>query len=118
MWNIAGIEPEEIDYSTLTITVPAIRCGRKSSNPPTISTSSPKIPIPRYGAYLSRRHGEILQDRRGYAALRNVETKEKVDDMESYFLAETLKYLYLIFAPPTTVDLNRSSQHRSASDPL
>ena len=34
-------------------------------------------------------------------------TKEKADLMPSYFLAETLKYLYLLFAPAKTLDLNR-----------
>jgi len=36
-----------------------------------------------------------------------VETKTKLDAMESYFLAETLKYLYLLFAPPETLDLSK-----------
>ena len=27
--------------------------------------------------------------------------------MESFFLAETLKYLYLLYAPRTTIDLNK-----------
>ncbi|MCK5571930.1 MAG: glycoside hydrolase family 47 protein, partial [Bacteroidetes bacterium] len=31
---------------------------------------------------------------------------EKSDRMESYFLAETLKYLYLLFAPPETLDFS------------
>jgi mannosidase alpha-like ER degradation enhancer 2 len=44
----------------------------------------------------------------GYAALRSVVTKEKRDNMESFFLAETLKYLYLLFAPPETLDLSRA----------
>ena len=35
----------------------------------------------------------------GYTVLRNVVTKEKGDLMHSFFLAETLKYLYLLFAP-------------------
>jgi mannosidase alpha-like ER degradation enhancer 2 len=26
--------------------------------------------------------------------------------MESFFLAETLKYLYLLFAPPETIDIH------------
>jgi mannosidase alpha-like ER degradation enhancer 2 len=34
----------------------------------------------------------------GYAPLRSVVTKEKGDRMHSFFLAETLKYLYLLFA--------------------
>jgi ER degradation enhancer, mannosidase alpha-like 2 len=41
-----------------------------------------------------------------YAALNDVRTKEKADEMESFFLAETLKYLYLLFAPSDTLDLN------------
>jgi hypothetical protein len=32
-----------------------------------------------------------------YTAIENVETKEKRDYMATYFLAETLKYLYLAF---------------------
>jgi hypothetical protein len=44
----------------------------------------------------------------GYAALKDVRTKEKKDEMESFFLAETLKYLYLLFAPPETMDLTKS----------
>ncbi len=43
-----------------------------------------------------------------YAALKNVETKEKTDAMESFFFAETLKYLYLLYAPRNTLDLNKS----------
>ena len=38
-----------------------------------------------------------------YAMLRDVTTKEKSDEMESFFFAETLKYLYLLFAPPETL---------------
>jgi mannosidase alpha-like ER degradation enhancer 2 len=43
----------------------------------------------------------------GYTTLRNVETKEQGDLMHSFFLAETLKYLYLTFAPDSTLDLSR-----------
>jgi mannosidase alpha-like ER degradation enhancer 2 len=42
----------------------------------------------------------------GYAALRSVETMEKRDAMESFFFAETLKYLYLLYAPKPTLDLH------------
>jgi mannosidase alpha-like ER degradation enhancer 2 len=40
----------------------------------------------------------------GYTTLKSVVTKEKGDLMPSYFLAETLKYLYLLFAPEKTLD--------------
>jgi mannosidase alpha-like ER degradation enhancer 2 len=43
----------------------------------------------------------------GYSGLRNVATKERSDLMESYFLAETWKYLYLLFAPPETLEFNK-----------
>jgi Glycosyl hydrolase family 47 len=44
----------------------------------------------------------------GYAALSDVEKKTKADRMESFFLAETLKYLYLLFAQPDALDLTKT----------
>jgi hypothetical protein len=38
----------------------------------------------------------------GYAALSDVRSKQKRDSMESFFFAETLKYLYLLYAPEST----------------
>jgi mannosidase alpha-like ER degradation enhancer 2 len=40
----------------------------------------------------------------GFAQLESVVTKEQDDSMESFFLAETLKYAYLLFAPEETLD--------------
>ncbi len=42
----------------------------------------------------------------GFAELENVVTKKKMDVMETYFTAETLKYLYLLFAPSSTLDFH------------
>ena len=42
----------------------------------------------------------------GYAELSSVLTGAQTDRMQSYFLAETLKYLYLLYAPSSTLDLN------------
>ena len=39
----------------------------------------------------------------GYAALSSVLTMEQSDQMESFFLAETLKYAYLLFAPDSVL---------------
>jgi mannosidase alpha-like ER degradation enhancer 2 len=36
--------------------------------------------------------------------VKNVITKEKADRMESFLFGETLKYLYLIFAPETVIN--------------
>ena len=40
----------------------------------------------------------------GYAHLEDVRTKEQADAMESFFMAETLKYAYLLVAPAETLD--------------
>ncbi len=42
-----------------------------------------------------------------YAALSDVEKKSQKDEMESFFFAETLKYLHLLYAPPDTLDLKK-----------
>jgi mannosidase alpha-like ER degradation enhancer 2 len=41
----------------------------------------------------------------GLAAQENVENKTQRDEMESFFLAESMKYLYLLFSPPNKLDL-------------
>jgi mannosidase alpha-like ER degradation enhancer 2 len=43
----------------------------------------------------------------GYAALADVVTKQQQDEMESFVLAETFKYFYLLFASPNTLDLEK-----------
>jgi mannosidase alpha-like ER degradation enhancer 2 len=43
----------------------------------------------------------------GYSGLKNVATKTRTDLMESYFLAESMKYLYLLFAPPETLEFEK-----------
>ena len=40
-----------------------------------------------------------------YAAIKDVDTLQKDDRMESFFLAETLKYLYLLQNDNHTIDL-------------
>eukprot|EP00930_Biecheleria_cincta_P024572 TRINITY_DN17578_c0_g1_i1.p1 TRINITY_DN17578_c0_g1~~TRINITY_DN17578_c0_g1_i1.p1 ORF type:complete len:792 (+),score=146.91 TRINITY_DN17578_c0_g1_i1:186-2561(+) len=45
----------------------------------------------------------------GYASVKDVNKipTEKMDEMQSFVMAETLKYLYLLFSPPETLDLER-----------
>ena len=45
----------------------------------------------------------------GYVGLRNVgqENSVKDDKMETFWLAETLKYLYLLFSPRSALDLSK-----------
>ena len=109
MWNVAGIEPEEIDYSTMKITYPAYPLR-------------PEIIESTYYLYFFTNDSKYLdmgqtyfdglrkycRTADAYAALKNVETKEKANSMESFFFAETLKYLYLLYAPRSTFDLKTS----------
>ena len=42
----------------------------------------------------------------GYGSLKHVDRTDSVEDrMESFFLAETMKYLYLIFDPDSEIDI-------------
>lgn len=108
MWNLYGIEPEEIDYSNMKLIYPSYHLR-------------PEIIESAYYLYFFTHNSKYLEMGKtflsnlikycrvenGYAALENVETKKKSDTMESFFLAETMKYLYLIFAPPETLNLNK-----------
>ena len=40
--------------------------------------------------------------------------EKQTDGRESFFLAETPKYLYVLFAPPNTVDLQNGVFNRGA----
>lgn len=106
MWNLHGIEPEEIDYSSMTVTSPGYHL-----RPEIVESAYYLREFTRDERY--REMGRtIFRDLRthcrtdaGYAHLKSVVTKEKADAMESFFFAETLKYLYLLFAPEGTIDL-------------
>ncbi|HKU27754.1 MAG TPA: glycoside hydrolase family 47 protein [Candidatus Sulfotelmatobacter sp.] len=106
MWTTLGIEPEEMDYRTMKIVAPAYVLR------PEIIESAYYLHYfthdPRY-----REMGKTFLDSLikycrtdvAYAALSDVEKKTKKDEMESFFFAETLKYLYLLYAPQETIDL-------------
>jgi mannosidase alpha-like ER degradation enhancer 2 len=108
MWTTFGIEPEELDYTTMKIVSPGYPLR-------------PEVIESAYYLYFytkEDRYQEMAatflsslvrycKSESGYAALRSVETREKADRMESFFLAETLKYLYLLYAPRETMDLNK-----------
>lgn len=107
MWTGFGVEPEEIDYTSFKALRPAYLLR------PEIMESTYYLYFytkdSRYLEMASTFIGSLVhycKTGSGYAGLRSVETREKDDRMESYFLAETMKYLYLTFAPRATLDLN------------
>ncbi len=109
MWEAAGVEPEEINYDTMKITDPPYPLRPEiieSAYYLYFFTSDPKY-LDMGKVYFDSLQRYCRTDV-AYAALKNVETKEKTDAMESFFFAETLKYLYLLYAPRSTMDLNKS----------
>jgi Glycosyl hydrolase family 47 len=108
MWNLYGIEPETLDYKTMQVV------ARSYHLRPEIIESTYYLyhytGDPEY-----RRMGEKMFDNfvkycraeAGYTALADVITKQQLDEMQSFVLAETFKYFYLLFAPPETLQFDR-----------
>jgi len=107
MWNLAGIEPDQLDYSTMKITAPAYPL-----RPEIIESTYYLYHYTHDAKYLAmgKTYFDALRKYcrtgEGYATLSDVRTKQKSDAMPSYFFAETLKYLYLLYAPESTLDFN------------
>ena len=107
MWNQAGIEPEEFDYAARKITSPGYPLRPEiveSTYYLYRHTKDPKYLL--MGEKLLRDFVKYCRTDEAYAALKNVETKEKTDSMQSFLFAETFKYFYLLFAPPDTLDFD------------
>jgi ER degradation enhancer, mannosidase alpha-like 2 len=108
MWNLYGIEPETFDYKTTQAV------ARSYHLRPEIIESTYYLyhytGDPEY-----RRIGEKMFDdfvkycraEAGYAALADVVSKQQLDEMQSFVLAETFKYFYLLFASPETLQFDK-----------
>ena len=108
MWNHEGIEPEEFDYRARKVVSPGYPLR------PEIVEST--YYLYRYtkdrkyllmGEQLWRDFVKHCRTEAGYAALKSVVTKEKNDSMQSFLFAETFKYFYLLFSPPSTLDFEK-----------
>jgi mannosidase alpha-like ER degradation enhancer 2 len=108
MWNLHGLEPETLDYKTMRA------IDRRYHLRPEIIESTYYLyhytHDPEY-----RRMGEKMFDdfvkycraEAGYAELADVISKQQLDEMQSFVLAETFKYFYLLFAPPETLQFDK-----------
>ena len=127
MWMKQGIEPEEINYTTMEVVSPGYPLRPEiiestyylyhyasigSPGLPTL-TGRPSGAISSKEKYLQM--GEVMfrdfvkycRTEDGYASLKSVVTKEKSDSMQSFLFAETFKYFYLLFASPRTLDFDK-----------
>jgi mannosidase alpha-like ER degradation enhancer 2 len=108
MWNLYGIEPETLDYKTMRLID-----GRYHLRPEIVESTYYLYHFTGDSEY--RRMGEKMFDDfvkycrtdSGYAALADVISKQQLDEMESFALAETFKYFYLLFAPSETLQFDK-----------
>ena len=108
MWDLHGIEPETLDYKTMRVVA-----GSYHLRPEIIESTYYLYHYTGDREY--RRMGEKMFDDfvkycrtdAGYAALADVISKQQLDEMQSFVLAETFKYFYLLFAPPETLKFDK-----------
>jgi mannosidase alpha-like ER degradation enhancer 2 len=108
MWNLYGIEPEILDYKTMRVIA-----GCYHLRPEVVESTYYLYHYTGDPEY--RRMGEKMFDDfvkycradSGYTALANVVTKQQLDEMQSFVLAETFKYFYLLFASPETLQFDK-----------
>ncbi len=107
MWNLRGIEPELLDYRKMTVLSPPYPL-----RPEIVESAFYLHRLTKDPRYLEMGRAFFLGVRArcrtdsGYTVLRSVATGQKGDLMPSYFLAETLKYFYLLFSD-APVDLEK-----------
>jgi mannosidase alpha-like ER degradation enhancer 2 len=108
MWNKYGIEPEVYNYETGEVEHPGYPL-----RPEIIESTYYLYRYTKDQRYLEMGK-KIFEDfqrycrtEAGYAALKNVITKERSDSMQSFVLAETFKYFYLLFAPEDTLEFDK-----------
>jgi len=99
LWNKHGIEPMIYDYRSDSILNPGYELN------PEIMESAYYLHQftgeERYMDMLKDYYADLLQHcstEEAFSGLKDVRSKEKSDYMSTFFLAETLKYLYLAFA--------------------
>jgi len=122
MWMKHGIEPEEINYTTMEVTSPGYplrpeiiestyylyhyaiagdrlrsksrsKLGARTSRPQSSTRLDPNY-YQQMGAMMFRDFVKYCRTDEGYAALKSVVTREKSDSMQSFLFAETFKYFY------------------------
>lgn len=133
MWNLHGIEPEEINFKTMEVTYPGYplrpeivestyylyHYAISRTSKPTRHSTAAQVPFLngtsldgepylQMGEILFRDFVKYCKTDEGYAALKSVVTKEKSDSMQSFLFAETFKYFYLLFAPPKTLNFDKA----------
>ncbi len=108
MWLEHGIEPERMDYADRSVVAPQYLLRPEA-------IESAYVLYRLTGERMYRDMGRVMvqsimeraRTETAYAELASVVTGELQDGMESFFLAETLKYAWLLFAPEDALDFEQ-----------
>ena len=104
MWNLNGVEPETLDYRSDKVTDP-----RYELRPEIVESTyylyhfTGDLKYRAMGRRLLESFVKYCRSAHGYAGLESVITKQQKDAMESFVFAETFKYFYLLFSPPSAL---------------
>jgi len=107
LWNRYGLEPSGFNYHTQQPTDPEYEL-----NPEIIESAyylSTLTYKPIYRQMGQKMYRDIVRyciTPIAFSAISDVRTMQKKDEMETYFLAETLKYFYLLFGGNPTVNIH------------
>ncbi len=100
MWSLKGLEPEELDYSTMTVTAAAyILRPEALESAYYLFTVTGEERWRDLGRTMLDAIFEYTRAPYGFAQVKDVRTMELSDAMQSFFLAETLKYGWLLASP-------------------
>ena len=104
MWRGNGLEPELYDYRAAKIVAPEYYLRPEIIESAFYLWRATHDPRWRQmGRTFLRDLEQYCRTDDAYAAVKDVRTKEKSDRLESFFFAETMKYLYLLFADDDVV---------------
>ena len=107
MWTLFDIEPEQLDYVSMQPLNPAYYLRPEAlESAYYLYRLTGDEKYREMGRFMFENIVAYTRTADAFAMLSDVVTKEKADRMESFFLAETLKYAYLLFAVPETLDFD------------
>ena len=107
MWRKFNIEPEEFDFRTNKIL-----SAHYVLRPENLESCFYLYRFTNDENYLwmgKRMVDDVIEHCRtdiGYASLKNVQTYEKANSMQSFFFAETLKYAFILFSDKSILNLD------------
>jgi hypothetical protein len=109
MWTKFGMEPEEFNFNTDTITSAGYILRPENIESCFYLYRSTKDPT--YLWMGKRMVEDIIKNCRtadAMASIKDVRTNVQSNSMQSFFFAETLKYAYLLFAESNSFDLHKA----------